>query len=349
MQIQTNDNTTISIPLSFTVSKTSDLHLQDSIKGDTVTPQEWIARELARIRHDIKPRHCPNYEGLLEVLDDMSRFLQQQVPHYQQQQTQQQIQQSPPGPVEEAAMTAEHDRMVAKQLLILQQQQQQRQQQQRWQQQSPTSPTVGSGNNCNTCYNIGGAKFNELVNALVYVIQYHDQHFNSSNNNNINTQNNDSNPAITSNKNDPNPVQLVRVFEDIRIIREQDGGKIKDPILAQQQLFFSLFGHVQLTSHLYRPWEIICEWAKQLVYTRDWHEWMGFGLEAFIKAKSRRATMNNLPYSSSPSNSSTTSNSSSSSSGSSSCGSNHQSGQLMMEQLQALLQNVHLVDKTFRA
>ena len=252
MQIQQKNNysnTIISIPLSFTISKTSELQLQDSTKGDIVTPQEWIARELARIRQNITPRHCPNHESLLEVIEDMSKFLKQQVPQYQQQQ---QLQQATLGGI----VTPERDRVIAKELLILQQQQERR-----WGRQRPDNNNNNTNNNnCNTCQQqnnsptrgtaIEGMKFNDLVNALIHVIRYSDRHVIHNNNtstNNTNTASTQLNtqgiPAIprnvnnNTNNNDPHPVQLVRIFDDIRILRDQDGGRIKDPILAQQQLF----------------------------------------------------------------------------------------------------------------
>ncbi|KAI7851321.1 hypothetical protein BDC45DRAFT_516279 [Circinella umbellata] len=362
MQIQQkNDysNTTISIPLSFTISKTSELQIQDSTKGDIVTPQEWIARELARIREDITPRHCPNHEGLLEVIDGMSKFLKQQVPQHQYQQA-----------TFDEIVTAKRDRVIAKELLILQQQQERR---------LNNSNNDNNNNNCNTCQQhnnspIRGApieemKFDDIANALVHIIQYSHRHIlqnkntSSNNSNTTSTQFNtpdtpDTQDTLTipfstnnnANNNDPHPVQLVRVFDDIRMLREQDGGRIKNPILAQQQLFSILFGHVQLTSQLFNPWQIICEWAKQLIYTKDWDKWMGFGLDAFIEAKNRCVTIDTLTHNSSlsPSNSSTASSSSRSSCGSDHPHQNH-NGQLMMEQLQALLQSIHLVEKTFRA
>ncbi|KAI9493678.1 hypothetical protein BDB00DRAFT_872148 [Zychaea mexicana] len=320
MQVQsTNNSNTTSIPLSFTITKAAELQLQDSTKGDTVTPQEWIARELARIRHDERPRHCPDYEGLIEVIDDMSKFLKQQAPLQQQCQQQQQRWHVNEPAVPATPEAAEHDRVVAKHLLIFQQQQQEQQTGDSMSHRSAAGNSDGGG--------AAALNFSDLVGALVLVVQYSKRHNNT-----------------TTTASDPHPVKLVRVLDDIQIVRDHDGGKIKDVASAQQRLFSILFGKVQLTSQLVHTWKIICEWAKQLLYARNWHEWMEFGLQAFVKAKQRCVTMETLIYS--PNNSSTTSSSSSSSS---SATAHHHGSQIMMEQLQALLQNTHLVEKTFRA
>ncbi|KAI8144474.1 hypothetical protein BJV82DRAFT_69138 [Fennellomyces sp. T-0311] len=270
------DINTTRIPLSFTFTKNSELQLQDVTRGDSVSPQEWIARELGRIRGDVRPRHCPAYEQLLEVIDIVSRHLEQGNVQYQQQ----------------VYDTTERDRLVAKQLLLLQQKQSDHEDK---------------------------LKFDDLVNAFVDVVQYSERHV-----------------LINACTSEPHPVKLVRVLEDIRNRRDQDGGRIGDREWAQRQLFLILFGKVQMTSQLVQTWKVICEWAKQLVYTGDWHGWMEFGLDAFIKAKHRRVTIEPLAQSTS-------------SSSSSSASSNHHGGQIMMEQLRTLLQNTHLVEKSPRA
>ncbi|ORY99161.1 hypothetical protein BCR43DRAFT_488834 [Syncephalastrum racemosum] len=54
---------------------TQQPRLKDCTTGDMLCPQEWIARELNRIMHKIEPRHCSDYDSLLQVIEDTSRYL----------------------------------------------------------------------------------------------------------------------------------------------------------------------------------------------------------------------------------------------------------------------------------
>lgn len=49
--------------------------LKDCTTGDMLCLQEWIARELNRIMHKTEPRHCSDYDSLLQVIEDTSRYL----------------------------------------------------------------------------------------------------------------------------------------------------------------------------------------------------------------------------------------------------------------------------------
>lgn len=106
--------------------------------------------------------------------------------------------------------------------------------------------------------------FNEtaLVRALVHVLRY-------------------------SKRYPGHPIQLVKVLDVIVNTREADGGVIRDTLSAQQRLFATLFGKVEMTAQLADTWKIICDWAKQLAYYErdDWQAWMAVGIDAYVKAK----------------------------------------------------------------
>lgn len=121
----------------------------------------------------------------------------------------------------------------------------------------PSSPTV---------------EFGKLVDALSAIVQYSIKYCDQS-----------------------NPVKLVQALENINGIREKDGGMIKDTASAQQRLFSILFGNVQITAQLFQTWNVICTWAKHLLDANDWHAWMAFGLDAYIKAKSLDRNLDRLP------------------------------------------------------
>lgn len=115
-------------------------------------------------------------------------------------------------------------------------------------------------------------EFGKLVDALAAIVRYSDKYCDQS-----------------------HPVKLVQVLENINGLREKDGGMIKDKALAQQRLFSILFGNVQITAQLFQTWNVICAWAKHLLDARDWHAWMAFGLDAYIKAKTLERNLDRLP------------------------------------------------------
>lgn len=51
-----------------------EIQLKDHILGMAVGLNEWIQRELARLRRNEMPRHCESYDTLIDVIDDPTRF-----------------------------------------------------------------------------------------------------------------------------------------------------------------------------------------------------------------------------------------------------------------------------------
>ncbi|KAI9322448.1 hypothetical protein BX666DRAFT_2022924 [Dichotomocladium elegans] len=212
--------TSTSLPLSFSMASPSDIRLKDCTLGDIVCAQEWIARELGRIQQNTKPRHCHDHEALLQVIDDMSRFL--QVPGYISATDTTATAAAEPATM----MTTVHSRQK---MPIL--------------------------------------RLTDMEHAWMRIVRYSQRH--------------------DTNRLQSHPSRLVLALDGIVSRRYLDGGKVENTEAAQHQLFSILFGQVQLTSQLVGPWKMICQWAKQLVLAQDWHIWMGYGLDTFIKAKER--------------------------------------------------------------
>jgi hypothetical protein len=51
-----------------------EIQLKDSILGIAVGLNEWIRRELKRLQENQQPRHCHDYEALMEIIEDPTRF-----------------------------------------------------------------------------------------------------------------------------------------------------------------------------------------------------------------------------------------------------------------------------------
>ncbi|ORZ07563.1 hypothetical protein BCR42DRAFT_425761 [Absidia repens] len=55
-------------------NQSSECHINDDIEGVAIPVDEWIAKELARIKEQQEPRHCHDYEALIEVIEEISRI-----------------------------------------------------------------------------------------------------------------------------------------------------------------------------------------------------------------------------------------------------------------------------------
>ncbi|KAI7886829.1 hypothetical protein K492DRAFT_176045 [Lichtheimia hyalospora FSU 10163] len=307
--LSTLDTGSVLVPMSFSPSSTSGVLLRDCTLGDTVGAQEWIARELGRIREDTKPRHCRDYEALLQVIEEMSRYV-------------------PALSTASGTPTSNANKSA----LPL----------------SASSSSTNINDTGNTTFDVSISstsaphqqstnmkptallRFNDLEMALVHIIQYH-QRCDLDTNITINASNT---PSSFS-----NPARLLQTLDKLYAMRGSNGGNIGNPSAAQDYLFSILFGEVRLTSQLVAQWGIVCQWAKQLPGTQDWHGWMNFGLDAYAKAKQQCSTSND---SSTELQSPTKSASSSSSSNAST---NNREHQRMIEQLPMLLYNTHLVEE----
>jgi hypothetical protein len=60
--------------LSTETNPSPQCHINDDIEGVTIPVDEWIAKELARIKEKREPRHCHDYEALIEVIEEISRM-----------------------------------------------------------------------------------------------------------------------------------------------------------------------------------------------------------------------------------------------------------------------------------
>ncbi|CAO3595334.1 unnamed protein product [Absidia cylindrospora] len=54
--------------------QSSECHINDDIEGVAIPVDEWIAKELVRIKEKQEPRHCHDYEALIEVIEEISRI-----------------------------------------------------------------------------------------------------------------------------------------------------------------------------------------------------------------------------------------------------------------------------------
>ncbi|CDH60462.1 predicted protein [Lichtheimia corymbifera JMRC:FSU:9682] len=311
--LSTLDTGSVLVPMSFSPSSTSGVLLKDCTLGDTVGAQEWIARELGRIREDTKPRHCRDYEALLQVIEEMSRY----VPALSSTSNSPTSSNAnkPSFPLS-ASSTQHTDNDTTFDVSIS----------------SSSAPHQSSTNNKPTTL----LRFNDLEVALIHIIQYNQRcDLDTSIAATTTTL-----PNASSSSSFSHPARLLRTLDKLYTMRGNDGGSIGNPLAAQQHLFSILFGEVRLTSQLVAQWGIVCQWAKQLSGTQDWHGWMNFGLDAYAKAKQQCSTTGN--DSSTAELQSPTKSASSSSSSTTSTNREHQR---MIEQLPMLLYNTHLVEE----
>lgn len=310
--LSTLDTGSVLVPMSFSPSSTSGVLLRDCTLGDTVGAQEWIARELGRIREDTKPRHCRDYEALLQVIEEMSRY----VPALSSTSNSPTSSNAnkPSFPLSASSSTTQHtDNNDATFDVSIS---------------STSAPHQSSTNNKPTTL----LRFNDLEMALVHIIQYNQR------------CDLDTSIAATANASSfSHPARLLQTLDKLYTMRGNNGGSIGNPLAAQQHLFSILFGEVRLTSQLVAQWGIVCQWAKQLSGTQDWHGWMNFGLDAYAKAKQQCSTTTTGNDSSTAADLQSPTKSASSSS--SSTTSTNREHQRMIEQLPMLLYNTHLVEE----
>ncbi|KAJ8660305.1 hypothetical protein O0I10_003762 [Lichtheimia ornata] len=323
--LSTLDTGSVLVPMSFSPSSTSGVLLRDCTLGDTVGAQEWIARELGRIREDTKPRHCRDYEALLQVIEEMSRY----VPA---------LSSTSNSPTTTTASSNANKPSF----------------------QLPASSTHHTDSDMgNTTFDVSISstsaphqssstnnkpttllRFNDLEVALVHIIQYNQRCDLDTSIAAANLP--DASSSSSSSSSFSHPARLLQTLDKLYTMRGNNGGSIGNPLAAQQHLFSILFGEVRLTSQLVAQWGIVCQWAKQLSGTQDWHGWMNFGLDAYAKAKQQCSTTTTGNDSSTADIQSPTKSASSSSSSNTSTNREHQR---MIEQLPMLLYNTHLVEE----
>lgn len=311
--LSTLDTGSVLVPMSFSPSSSTSVLLKDCTLGDTVGAQEWIARELGRIREDTKPRHCRDYEALLQVIDEMSPY----VPTLSPTSNTPTSSHANKSSFRLSASSTDINNDTGNTTFDVS-----------ISSTSTSAPHQQSTNNKPTAL----LRFNDLNMALVHIIQYNQRCCDL-----------DTGVAIqSSNTSSPfsHPARLLQTLDELYTMREDNGGSLADPLAAQQHLFSILFGEVRLTSQLVAPWGIICQWAKQLSGTQDWHGWMNFGLDAYAKAKQQCCVGHDSTSTTDLQKHKRTSSSSSSSNTSTT-----REHQRIIEQLNMLLYNTHLVEE----
>ncbi|KAI8885824.1 hypothetical protein K501DRAFT_331683 [Backusella circina FSU 941] len=231
-----------------------EIQLKDLILGTAVGLNEWISRELKRLQENQQPRHCHDYEALMEIIEDPTRF---------------QIHALPPGinipPMQPAPHRDYYDDDGEDEYVDDDEEEEEYDDDDTDSINTTTTTTTTTSTNTNTTNNTNTTTATKpssspplwLCKVFAELLRY----------------------CKRASKQVSAPKMLLNEFEKIR--NDIKLGNTVDVRLFKEKLLTILFGKIQMPQHLVPAWKQMCEW----VYTSmDEQSWLKLTLNAYTVA-----------------------------------------------------------------